>query len=426
MVNEEVEYILMHSQDYPFDLKGVDKLIEQWRKAKEPFIKMFGGKTFVRSTLPIKVSLSPEQRSRKFSEFLLALDDEGCLNKDFEKFLCDNRQSFFENRVSVPYPDYDIKVGSKILKSFKKFQQENKKLRSIQDMASRYIQENKVEGYLYLSVDPKDFLTLSENNANWYSCQSLDRDYRAGSLSYMVDNTTIVAYLADDKKAPLKCFPANIEWYSKKWRMLLHWGEHCIYYNRQYPYASDELLDKVHKAINKYRTDILTPPLDVGYNVIRRGDLSTILVYSKMGLDVGRSFEARDIINTDNYNGYCDLIYSNSYAPIAAVDKDMYESYIEKATEFETPYLKEFDAFSKMFRIKIGERPICPLCGEDYITREDKFLCDMCIAENDADEDFFLACEDCGCHIYDSDPVYFINDFPYCKACYDEMKEDEQ
>ena len=60
------------------------------------------------------------------------------------------------------------------------------------------VAENKIEGYLYLSVDPRDFLTLSENDSNWYSCQSLDGDYRSGDLSYMVDGTTIVAYLANE------------------------------------------------------------------------------------------------------------------------------------------------------------------------------------------------------------------------------------
>lgn len=96
----------------------------------------------------------------------------------------DNKGGFFDNRVLLPYPSFNIPLGSKLSKSFKRFINSQEIVRWAQDTASRYMQENKIEGYLYLSIHPLDFLTISENNENWWSCQSLDGDYRSGNLSY--------------------------------------------------------------------------------------------------------------------------------------------------------------------------------------------------------------------------------------------------
>ena len=102
-IKEEVEAILVHSQDFPFDVDAT-KMMEQWEKAKAPFIKLFKGKTYIRSAEPIKVTLSSEQRSRRFNEFISTLDDNGVLSEDFETFLRVNTDGFFENKVVLPYP----------------------------------------------------------------------------------------------------------------------------------------------------------------------------------------------------------------------------------------------------------------------------------------------------------------------------------
>lgn len=83
------------------------------------------------------------------------------------------------------------------------------------------IQEDKVTGILCLSIHPLDYLSLSENTYNWRSCHALDGEYRAGNLSYMMDNTTVVCYLKGEDEAELPHFPAEVKWNSKKWRMLL-------------------------------------------------------------------------------------------------------------------------------------------------------------------------------------------------------------
>lgn len=402
--------------------------MEQWRKAKAPFIELFGGETYIRSAKPIKVTLSSEQRSRRFNEFISTLDDNGVLSEDFETFLRVNTDGFFENKVVLPYPTYHIQQGAKILKSFKKFLPNQEVTRWAQDTASRFIQENKIEGYLYLSVDPRDFLTLSENNSNWWSCQSLDGDYRAGNLSYMVDNTTIVAYLANEKKH-FNCLPQNSEWFDKKWRMLIHTNRFsCVYYNRQYPYNSKELLDATYQMIIKLFYGInFMAPMDYGFKTVIGQIDKRMLSYNQINAG-GRTYDMRDIIDTSDYLGYCDLVSSSSYAPIVSVDVSMIEEYLNTIYSSDNKQ-EEDELFKRIFGIKVGAKVVCPVCGKGYLNRDNKLLCDSCIAEKDADVDFFLTCHSCYRRIYDEDEIYFEGTEPFCGCCHramtQELKEEE-
>lgn len=421
-IKEEVEAILVHSQDFPFDVDAT-KMMEQWEKAKAPFIKLFKGKTYIRSAEPIKVTLSSEQRSRRFNEFISTLDDNGVLSEDFETFLRVNTDGFFENKVVLPYPTYHIPQGAKILKSFKKFLPNQEVTRWAQDTASRYIQENKIEGYLYLSVDPRDFLTLSENDSNWYSCQSLDGDYRSGDLSYMVDGTTIVAYLANEKKH-FNCLPQDSEWFDKKWRMLIHTNQYtCIYYNRQYPYDSPDLLEATHRMVSNLFPRIdFAPPADYGFKVAIGKFGNRMMTYNQINAG-GRTYDMRDIVDTSDYLGYCDLVSSSTYSPVVAVNFSMIDNYLNEIYSSDNKQ-KEEELFKEIFGIKVGAKVICPVCGEEYLNRDDKFLCDKCIAEKDADVDFFLTCHSCYRRIYDEDEIYFEGTEPFCGCCHRAMTEE--
>ena len=61
-IKEDFESLLVHSQDYPFNVDSAN-LIKQWLKAKDKFIKMFHGNTFIRSQERIKVSISEKQKT---------------------------------------------------------------------------------------------------------------------------------------------------------------------------------------------------------------------------------------------------------------------------------------------------------------------------------------------------------------------------
>ena len=71
-------------------------------------------------------------------------------------------------------------------------------------------------------MHPLDFLSLSENTYNWRTCHSLDGEFKAGNLSYMIDSSTFIVYLRPEKTYNiLLTFPNTVQWNSKKWRMLM-------------------------------------------------------------------------------------------------------------------------------------------------------------------------------------------------------------
>lgn len=423
-----VEQILVYSQDYPFNHLEIDNLMDTWERNKAPFIKKFGG-TIKRSDVWLSLKLTEEEKDSKFDRLIGALDrevDTSCSAVDgtsLYDFLMDNKEGFFKNQVVCSYPKLNINKGMKLLKCFKYFLPSFTETRKAQDFASRFIQEDKIEGYLYLSVDPIDFLTLSENNSGWDSCHALDKDYRAGNLSYMLDKTTIVAYLANDKKENLRALPDGVEWYSKKWRMLLHTNnfESVIYYDRQYPFDSLTLEQKVANQIAILMDDSFrNPPNHNGFSVINIPGWEEPLALDHNFI-IGNEdciYDTMDIINEKDFLGYSDLIHSPFYAPITAIKRE--NQYLSLVSETNASNKSAWDkAFHEIYDIKIGEKVPCVKCGQEYITRTDSFLCDTCIANEDADEDFFLACETCGSRIYSLDEAVIIGGEIMCKTCAD-------
>lgn len=416
-IQKSIEDILVHSQAYPFELRA-DALTRQWYRAKQPFINMFGGNTMILCDY-IKIESSKDHRSHEFDNFITLLIDNGLMTEDLMSFLVLNKEGFFDNKVICAYPSRNINLGSKLSKSLKKFIQEPDSKRWVQDAISRVIQESKIEGYLYLSVDPVDFLTLSENNSNWWSCHSLDGDYRAGNLSYMVDNTTIIAYLTDDCPQHFQALPSNMVWSSKKWRMLVHIGENCIYYNRQYPFNSDELLTKVSEQVVSFLDKEYGIPWEYGFRKIQTSDPGPEMLHYNQLYCGGRVFDTRDVIDSSDYFGYCDLITSPFYSPIVSPEINKHYLLQDKLRKSDSISIEEESTlFHDIYDIKIGERPICPCCGKELLDKKDSFLCSTCRARHDADEDFYISCSVCGHRIYDEDDIFWRDNRPYCKHCY--------
>lgn len=416
------ESVLYHSQAYPFEL-NVIPLLAQWEKAKAKFIEAFGGKTIWKSREPVRINLTKEMKAEKFKSFLEELQNHGyCEDDDFNTFIVSNQDGFFENKVVEEWPEYHICKGAKLLKSFKKFNFDAENLRVMQDIASRYIQEDKIEGYLYLSVDPLDFLTVSDNNAKWTSCHSLDGDYRGGNLNYMVDETTLIAYVASDKKEQLRCFPRGLFWNNKKWRMLVHtnWKTN-IYYNKQYPFTNDLLLELTHNAVVSVLslTDMSKPEC-VGVRNLDYWCNSLVLKPDKTVRNI------QDYIIYEADNGYLDLIRSQSYQPIMSYNLTAYKEWLKSRRHFLLGKKKQEKRLSELLTIHIGAPALCPCCGESHINSRSSFLCNDCICEHDADVDFYCYCAGCGGHIYEGEYCEMLNGEIYCERCLEEMKGIEE
>lgn len=415
--SEQLNKAIKSSQCFPFDL-NCDALASQWYEAKKYFIKAFGGKPIVRFKEKIKIELSQQEQEERFQTFLSTLNNEINISDEFLDYLTMNKKGFFINRTIEDYRPYNIHSGSKLSRTFKYFLPDEEITRWSQDLASRYMQENKIEGYLYLSVHPLDYLTMSETNEGWHSCHSLDGSYRGGNLNYMVDNTTIVAYLADEENKKLRAFEGSgLTWNSKKWRVLIHYNKEneAIYLNKQYPYSCNTLAEKVIKEVESYCCfQYHTAVMPIGIREFKGPDGADRFNTSQIFFG-GRVFDSEDIIDRSEYLGYSDLHTGSNYLPTAAL------AFAERNNLWETFHdslMEEYRSVNKLCGIKIGKYALCPCCGKDLITVNGSvLLCANCIFQHNAENDFFETCYDCGRRVYSNEKHVDKYGHVRCKRC---------
>lgn len=420
--SEQLNKAIKSSQCFPFDL-NCDALASQWYEAKKYFINDFGGTPIVRLKDKIKISLSEKEKEERFQTFLSTLDREVSITDEFADYLTMNKQGFFSNRTTSDYRPYNIHSGAKLSRTFKYFLPDEEIIRWSQDLASRYMQEDKIEGYLYLSVHPLDYLTISENNEGWHSCHSLDGSYRGGNLNYMVDDTTIVAYLASDENKNLKTFSGSgLTWNSKKWRVLIHYNKEneAIYLNKQYPYSCQYLGEKAIEILEDYCCfKWHTPPMPIGIRRFIGADGEDRFNNAQIFFG-GRVFDSDDIIDKNEYLGYSDLHNGSNYLPTAALpfmERDQMWNHYHDTLE------GEYREIKKLCGIKIGKYAICPCCGENRITYDgSKMICSDCIRKYNVEHDFFDTCYDCGRRVYSDDSHVDKYGHIRCKRCYNLTK----
>lgn len=101
-----IEDVIIHSQEYPFDLNCSD-IVEIWYHNKKPFIDMFNGETYFESE-EISFELSYLEKKSCFYDFMDVLYKNLLCGSSFsykdvslKTFLYANRNSFFDNKVTV-------------------------------------------------------------------------------------------------------------------------------------------------------------------------------------------------------------------------------------------------------------------------------------------------------------------------------------
>lgn len=382
-LKEQVTNVIAYSQEYdPADLPHVGKLIDQWWINKSRFFSILGKKLIWEGPL-VDIDYTDEVKTVMFDQFIqdscnYLSDEECCSIEDidrWESWLRSNVAGFFDNIVMHVSPDYDcdMKIGMKLVKSFKFFPFSTEAVRHIQDMASQIIQKNRITGQFCISIHPLDYLTISENNSNWRSCHALNGEYRSGNLSYMLDPSTIVCYIKSPNDVQLKNLPDGLLWNNKKWRVLFHVHpkNHIIYINRQYPFSCDTLINellhmppiwsKIFEGIKPryYRNTGFRKVETKGgesYNLEQNYFILKNFVVDPMELCSGDK-------NSMQYN---DFIFSPHYTPQYALGEKMYSYYGTK------------ESVVRDFKVPIGVAIPCPCCGENIVSDSCCMICEDC------------------------------------------------
>lgn len=385
---------------------------------------------------------------------------------DLAGFIAAQEEGFFKNITTVDYTTEEgksIRKGTKLVKAFKYFINNERSLTDIQNEASRIIQEDKIEGTLCVSIHPLDFLSISETTHNWRSCHALDGEYRAGNLSYMMDKCTFICYLKSDSSTTLPNFPNDVPWNSKKWRVLMYLSEDgkMLIAGRQYPFSSPSGIDFVLKTLlpesgiiphSDIRTEVWS---DWNDKLIENVDLSNH-IKSHFGfpyIPIGYGLlPLNEVVKDgDGAKQFNDVLRSSFYKPIYAFKylQPWYSSYGgTPATSMEET---KFSIGGYTYCLWCGENEClegadtmmcadcelehgnsdsdifayCPSCGHRYIYDEgydvngEDSVCPDCY------EKYCTTCEKCGMTVYNEDIKYYEEDNAYlCRHCYERVKED--
>jgi hypothetical protein len=427
-IKKQVEEVIAYSQNIDVEL-NVDHLMSQWWDAKQKFINRFGGLIYEWPEV-IEFPLDEKDRCDKVTQFINHIYM-NYANEELADFIEHNQESFFDNVVTNVDGHDEIPKGMKLIKAFKYFEKNKTVLSGMQDMASRYIQENKIKGRLCFSVHPLDFLSSSENNYHWRSCHALDGEYRAGNLSYMTDETTFMVYLKGEDDEYLPDFPNTVKWNSKKWRVLLYTAtnDSIIFAGRQYPFSAQQGLNTVlniynnllikdndmyerqrsyispyHKFIgwnNNYVTTYVdsTGPVDETRLLAGR-----YLVYKDKLIEMGDA-----VVDAPGSLQYNDLLFSTCY-------KKPWYSVLESTCE----YFNHKDLITNPLRI--GGKVMCVRCGMSQIEDSGTMMCYDCnsrYGDEDYYDDDYTTCSCCNSRVF-IDDCYYVGayDEPVCDHCF--------
>ena len=327
--------------------------------------------------------LSEEDKNSRLDEFIDIVCTT-CDNNELIDFICEYRNDFFANKISSTYHKNGRKIpkGMKITKAFKYFEEDAEVVNLLQTQASMMLQENKVEGFLYFSVHPLDFLSSSENTYNWRSCHALDGEYRAGNLSYMVDKSTVICYLCNTEHTILPNFPKEVPWNSKKWRMLLFFEEkwQALFAGRQYPFFSHTALDVVLSSANKFLPGHWTKWHNdqlLTFNYLEPDSYADGHLAAKYVCINSNLYSLTTIVKDAKHSlHFNDLLNSSCY----------------------TPYYtwKWYSDINIPPKFEIGGEVPCLQCGHSFITCGDVMRCLDCeLQYGEGENDTFCYCDCC-------------------------------
>lgn len=393
--NEVIRYAAQFPQN--FNIHS-DEILKSWYDHKMYYINLFGGSP-IYEVGDCSFTLSDEARLEKIITFRKQVRNS---NYELALFIQSFQEEFYETQQTDT--DYyfekdgeEIKIpkGTKIIKAFKYFCSDQKQLNLFQSQASRLIQEDKISGTLCLSVHPLDYLSSSENTYNWRSCHSLDGDYCAGNLSYMCDYTTVVCYIRGKDHKQLPHF-GEVEWNTKKWRMLFFVSDdNNVYFaGRHYPFFCKEAMDRVKtefwnlldtiQQISDWHDDTIEL---YEYKEKESSGVTRVADFVNPMWPIGNALVNPEVMIQDQSElHYNDLLKSTVYDPYYCWNT--YNNVYPDRTYF-----------------KVGSKVICPFCGKEYLNSSSALCCDSCYntaKKSQSLGEYCGECHCCGTDVYDA------------------------
>lgn len=227
-----------------------------------------------------------------------------------------------------------------------------------------------IKRHTVVSINPLDYLTMSFGNS-WASCHTIDKNnkrgmpnsysgmYSSGTMSYMLDSSSMVFYTVDS------AYDGNDYWTQPKInRQMFHYGEDKLVQGRLYPQDNDD------------DGEAYTP-----YRNIVQSIMSAIFDFPNLW-NLKRGTSAASLYIQTRGTHYADY------------------------TNFENCSLSRIKDRANENSFVVGADPICVCCGERHRTTDNISCCNA-----------GYICEDCGRRITDEDDECWVGDYCYCNEC---------
>ena len=250
-LGEDMRYIVDNSM--------VDKYLNLWANAKYEFYLLFGRNLTMEQNIEFEISekemrILKEDLCREFPKYGVYVS-----NMPTEYFISNEMSSSYLSSDFYYGKQFFSGRGMKLSKFYSQFLQDS----NFDIALSKVMQNKKVEGTIFLSIDPYDYLTSSINQHDWKSCHRITNgEWGTGSVSYLLDDTTIVSYRAKkDAVYEYNYWGFKFKGNSKLHRQLVYFDkDSCsIIFGRQYPNDNAE----ISKAVRYLLEDAVATYLNV-------------------------------------------------------------------------------------------------------------------------------------------------------------------
>ncbi len=222
----------------------------------------------------------------------------------------------------------------------------------LRDKVANLMQTRKIKSKIAVSIDPYDYLTMSQNNHGWQSCQRIDGgEWTTGTISLMFDEATMIAYKHSGIDQPYNIKHYKFTGNSKSWRQCIYLDKETSGFatSRQYPYQSGEITKAIRALIEKRISEYFEVP-------------NRWIVSNNQGMDYK---EGSETVYHDLNNGH----------------------------DYKVALLK---AGKSEIKVEVGSDIICVSCGRKITGSRDKLVCKSCGNHHDDgdDDDYYDEDED--------------------------------
>ena len=266
---EGLEKLILHLSNLNEDLRiDIREHLNNWAKNKSHLYLAFGKKLKLEKEIELDFSGNSTYVKSLISKFYQEITQakvkrflKSCSNAEVV-MNCLNRNVSFEN-LKFRAGDKISKCIGKILDLYDITPAEKD---SVLIKFSMLIQSVKVKGSAVLSIDPVDYITMSENNSNWESCHSMSGCFRTGPFAYLQDSSTTISYVKPKDDCVFTYGDGKTLTYSNKnWRQIVLFSKELKYATqlRQYPYTSQANQSTVASIV----MDVLNAKSGLNYQI---------------------------------------------------------------------------------------------------------------------------------------------------------------